>query len=105
MGMLTICGYVDSRNIILGHWIKLSSGFHATLPLSISRRVIYDLKKLKLLSQEQNRLVINIMYLLGRWVAKLVVRLLSTAALWVRIQILLKNTKIGDISKGVANTL
>ncbi len=32
-------------------------------------------------------------------------RLLATAALWVRIQTSLKNTKMGDISKGVANTL
>jgi hypothetical protein len=30
---------------------------------------------------------------LGRWVAKLVVRLLATAALWVRIQTSLKNTE------------
>ncbi len=29
----------------------------------------------------------------GRWVAKLVARLLATAALWVRIQTSLKNTK------------
>ncbi len=41
-----------------------------------------------------------------RWVGKLVARLLvlATAALWVRIQTSLKNTKGGDISKG-ANTL
>jgi hypothetical protein len=30
---------------------------------------------------------------LGRWVAKLVVRLLATAALLVRVQTYLKNTK------------
>ncbi len=30
---------------------------------------------------------------LGRWVAKLIARLLATAALWVPIQISLKNTK------------
>jgi hypothetical protein len=41
---------------------------------------------------------------LGRWVAKLVARLLATAALWARIQTSLKNTKIVDISNGVANT-
>jgi hypothetical protein len=29
----------------------------------------------------------------GRWVAKLVAHLLATAALWVRIQTSLKNTK------------
>jgi hypothetical protein len=29
----------------------------------------------------------------GRWVAKLVARLLTTAVLWVRIQTSLKNTK------------
>ena len=96
-----ICG---QQKYYLGTLIKLSSGFHATLSLSISRRVIYDLKKLTLLSQKQKRLVINIRYLLGRWVAKLVVRLLSPAALWVRIQTFLKNTKMGDISKRVANT-
>ncbi len=47
----------------------------------------------------------NIGYL-GRWVAKLVARL-ATAALWVRIQIqdISQKYKIGDISKGVANTL
>jgi hypothetical protein len=37
-------------------------------------------------------------------VAKLVARLLATAALWVRFQTSLKNTK-GDLRKGVANTL
>jgi|688.fasta_scaffold274881_1 hypothetical protein len=42
---------------------------------------------------------------LGRWVAKLVARLRVTAALWVRIQTSPKNTKMGDISKGVGNTL
>jgi hypothetical protein len=41
----------------------------------------------------------------GRWVAKLVARLLATAAYWVRIQTSLKNTKMGDISKGVNITL
>jgi hypothetical protein len=42
----------------------------------------------------------------GRWGAKLVARLLATAALWVRLQTSLKNTyKMGGISKGVANTL
>ncbi len=46
----------------------------------------------------------------GIWVvmrvAKLVARLLATAALWVRIQTSLKNRyKMGDISKGVAKTL
>jgi hypothetical protein len=30
---------------------------------------------------------------IGRWMAKLVARLLATAALWVPIQISLKNTK------------
>ncbi len=41
----------------------------------------------------------------GRWVAKLVARLLAPAAiaLWVRIQTSLK--KVGDISKGVVNKL
>jgi hypothetical protein len=29
----------------------------------------------------------------GRWVAKMVARLLATAALWVRMQTSLKNTK------------
>jgi hypothetical protein len=43
-------------------------------------------------------------YLWG-WVATLVARLLAMAALWVRTQTSLRNTKIGDISKGVANTL
>ncbi len=42
---------------------------------------------------------------LERWVAKLVVRLLATAALWIRIQPSLNNTKMGFIYKGVANTL
>jgi hypothetical protein len=32
-------------------------------------------------------------WLVGRWVAKLVANLLDTAALWVRIQTFLKNTK------------
>jgi hypothetical protein len=41
----------------------------------------------------------------GRWVAKLVARLLAVAALWVRIQTSPKKYKMGDISKGVANTL
>jgi hypothetical protein len=36
---------------------------------------------------------------------KLVAHLLAMAALWVRIQRSLKNKKMGDISKGVANTL
>jgi hypothetical protein len=41
-----------------------------------------------------------------RWVAKLLVRLLATAALWVQIQTYFKKIQImGDISKGVANTL
>jgi hypothetical protein len=42
---------------------------------------------------------------LGKWEAKLACRAL--AALWVRIQTSLKNTKMGDthIGKGVANTL
>jgi hypothetical protein len=38
-------------------------------------------------------------------VAKLVARLLATAALWVRIQDNSQKYKKGDISKGVANTL
>jgi hypothetical protein len=43
---------------------------------------------------------------LGGWVAKLVAHLLATAALWVRIyRHLQRRTKMGDISKGVANTL
>jgi hypothetical protein len=37
--------------------------------------------------------------------AKLVAHLLAAAALWVRIQTSAKNTKMGDVSKGVANTL
>jgi hypothetical protein len=37
------------------------------------------------------------------WMAKSVVRQLATAALWIRIQISLKNHKIGDISEGVAD--
>jgi hypothetical protein len=37
-------------------------------------------------------------------VDKLSARLLATAALWVRIQTSLKNTKMGDITKGVTNT-
>ncbi len=36
--------------------------------------------------------------------AKLVARLLATVAFWVRIQISLKNTEMGDIRKRVANT-
>jgi hypothetical protein len=36
---------------------------------------------------------VHITSLLGRWVAKLVARLLATAALWVRIQKSIKNTK------------
>jgi hypothetical protein len=36
---------------------------------------------------------------------KLVACLLATAALWVRIKTSLKNTKMGDISKGVSKTL
>jgi hypothetical protein len=35
---------------------------------------------------------------LGRWVDKLVASLLDTAAVWVRIQTSLKNTKMGDKS-------
>jgi hypothetical protein len=42
---------------------------------------------------------------LGRWVAKLIARLLATAALWVQIQTSLKNAKMGDISKVLANRL
>ncbi len=44
---------------------------------------------------------------LGGWVAKSVpvARQLATAVLWVRIQTSLKNHKMGDISKGVADTL
>jgi hypothetical protein len=38
----------------------------------------------------------------GRWAAKLVARLLVTAALWVRIS---QKYIMGDISKGVVNTL
>ena len=37
--------------------------------------------------------------------AEVVARLLALTALWVRIQTSLKNTKMGDMSKGVANTL
>jgi hypothetical protein len=40
--------------------------------------------------------------LVGRWVAKLVERLLAATALWVRIQASEKY-KTGDISKGMAN--
>jgi hypothetical protein len=40
----------------------------------------------------------------GRWVAKLVARLLDTAVLWVRPDISQK-FKEGDINKGEANTL
>jgi hypothetical protein len=36
---------------------------------------------------------------------KLVAHLLAAAALWVRIQTSLKKYKMGNISKGVANTL
>jgi hypothetical protein len=36
---------------------------------------------------------------------ELVAGLLATAALWVRIQTSMKKHKMGDISKGVANTL
>jgi hypothetical protein len=43
--------------------------------------------------------------LVGRWVAKLIPRLLPTAARWVQIQTSPKKYKIGEISKGVANTL
>jgi hypothetical protein len=39
------------------------------------------------------------------YVAKSVARQLATAALWVRIQTSLKKSKMGDISKGVADTL
>ncbi len=44
---------------------------------------------------------------LGRLVAKLVVRLLATAALWVRMNNpdISQKDKLGDISTGVANTL
>jgi hypothetical protein len=44
---------------------------------------------------------------LGRLVAKLVVRLLATAALWVRINSkdISQKAKLGDMSKGVAHTL
>jgi hypothetical protein len=41
----------------------------------------------------------------GRWVDRFLARLFATVAIWVRIQTSLKNTKVGDISKGVANTL
>ncbi len=37
--------------------------------------------------------------------AKSVARQLAKAVLWVRIQISLKNHKLGDISEGVADTL
>jgi hypothetical protein len=43
--------------------------------------------------------------LVGRWVAKLVPRLLATAALWVRNHDISQKYKMGDISKGVDNTL
>jgi hypothetical protein len=52
---------------------------------------IADLKKIKTVA--------------GRWVAKLVAHLLATAPLWIRIQTSFKNTKMGNISKGVTNTL
>jgi hypothetical protein len=42
---------------------------------------------------------------LGKWVAKLIERLLATAAVWVRIKTSLKNMyNMADISKGVPNT-
>ncbi len=41
----------------------------------------------------------------GRWMAKSVVRLLVTAALWVRIQTSLKIQNGRHKQKGVANTL
>jgi hypothetical protein len=49
----------------------------------------------------------QVFQVLGRWEAKLVARLLGTAALWVRIQTYtyLKIYKKGDVSKGVPNTL
>jgi hypothetical protein len=46
---------------------------------------------------------LNISLMLGRWVAKLVARLLATATLWVLIRTYLKNTK-KYMSKGLANT-
>jgi hypothetical protein len=45
---------------------------------------------------------LNVLYVrakLGRWVAKLVALLLATAALWVRIQTSLKNTKWATYAK------
>ncbi len=36
---------------------------------------------------------------IGRWVAKLVAHLLATAALWIRIQKSLKNTKWATLTK------
>jgi hypothetical protein len=39
------------------------------------------------------------------WVAKLVARLLATAARWVRILTSIKNKKMGVISKEVVNTV
>jgi hypothetical protein len=43
----------------------------------------------------------------AKLVARLLATMLATAALWVRIQTSLKNTKykMGDMSKGVANTM
>ncbi len=35
----------------------------------------------------------------GRWAAKFIASLLALAAIWVRIQTSLINTKMGDISK------
>jgi hypothetical protein len=42
---------------------------------------------------------------LGRWVAKLVARLLATAALWVRVQISLKKIHKGHKQKSGQHTL
>ncbi len=50
------------------------------------------------------KIVIEVRFI-ERLVAKLVARLLATTALWFRIQTSLKNTKMGDIRKGMSNNI
>jgi hypothetical protein len=84
--------------IIFGHWIRTRikvswspGGWQIPIALMSSRiRIRIEVMSIKV----------------DGWLGKLVARLLATAAtLWVRIQTSLKKYKMGDIRKGVTNSL
>ncbi len=79
------CAKFFSLKLFLGKLLHFSTDSN-----SASNFAFYDTVPI---SNFCNKIDIFGMGKLGRWVAKLVARLLATAALWVRIQTPLRNTK------------